>query len=131
MFGRRLVSSFATERSIKWATYLNIGPMCNMKAICHRLRLVWTKYESYLYILHLFVFRFYCQVNPMGSCRAWSVYLTTFLLGKWLTSNVHIVSLETDTCPSCISGRERMTIESISWSNRYEIMLLTQWGSNL
>ena len=34
MFGRRLVSSFATERSIKWATYLNIGPMC--------------KYESYM-----------------------------------------------------------------------------------
>ena len=25
----------------------------------------------------LFVLRFYGPVNPMGSCRAWSVYLTT------------------------------------------------------
>ena len=30
----------------------------------------------------LFVLRFYGPVNPMGSCRAWSVYLTTRLLGR-------------------------------------------------
>ena len=30
----------------------------------------------------LFVLRFYSPVNPMGSCRAWLVYLTTRLLGK-------------------------------------------------
>ena len=30
----------------------------------------------------LFVLRFYGPVNPMGSCRAWSVYLTTLLLGR-------------------------------------------------
>ena len=30
----------------------------------------------------LFVLKFYGPVNPMGSCRAWSVYLTTRLLGK-------------------------------------------------
>ena len=30
----------------------------------------------------LFVLRFYSPVNPMGSCRAWSVYLTTRLLGR-------------------------------------------------
>ena len=30
----------------------------------------------------LFVLRFYGPVNPMGSCRAWSVYLTTPLLGR-------------------------------------------------
>ena len=29
-----------------------------------------------------FVLRFYGSVNPMGSCRAWSVYLTTHLLGR-------------------------------------------------
>ena len=29
-----------------------------------------------------FVLRFYGPVNPMGSCRAWSVYLTTRLLGR-------------------------------------------------
>ena len=30
----------------------------------------------------LFVLRFYGPVNPMVSCRAWSVYLTTRLLGR-------------------------------------------------
>ena len=69
----------------------------------------------------LFVLRFYGPVNPMGSCRARSVYLTTRLLGrlsplKRLTSIVHILSPETDNCPSWISGRERMTVENISWS---------------
>ena len=32
--------------------------------------------------LCLFVLRFYGPVNPMGSCRARSVYLTTRLLGR-------------------------------------------------
>ena len=32
--------------------------------------------------LCLFVLRFYGPVNPMGSCRARSVYLTTHLLGR-------------------------------------------------
>ena len=35
---------------------------------------------------------------------------------KWLTSIVHILSPETDNCPSWISGRERMAVENISWS---------------
>ena len=30
----------------------------------------------------LFVLRFYGPINPMGSCRARSVYLTTHLLGR-------------------------------------------------
>ena len=30
----------------------------------------------------LIVLRFYGPVNPMGSCRAQSVYLTTILLGR-------------------------------------------------
>ena len=30
----------------------------------------------------LFVLRFYGPLNPMGSCRARSVYLTTLLLGR-------------------------------------------------
>ena len=33
-----------------------------------------------------------------------------------LTSIVHILSPETDNCPSWIRGRERMTEENISWS---------------
>ena len=51
----------------------------------------------------LFVLGFYGPVNPMGSCRARSVYLNTRLLGrqssKRLTSIVHILSPETDNCP--------------------------------
>ena len=64
--------------------------------------------------LCLFVLRFYGPVNPIGSCLARSVYLTTRLLGR--PSIVHILSPETDNCPSWISGRERMTVENISWS---------------
>ena len=33
-------------------------------------------------VICLFVLRFYGPVNPMGSCRARSVYLTTRLLGR-------------------------------------------------
>ena len=60
-------------------------------------------------------------VQPNGSCQAPSVYLTKHLLGrlspllKQLTSIVHIISPETDNCPSRISGREIMTAENISW----------------
>ena len=52
-----------------------------------------------------------------------SVYLTTpFLdrlspLSDWPVS-VHILSSETDNCPSWISRGEKMTIENISWSIR-------------
>ena len=38
------------------------------------------------------------------------------LSSKRLTSIVHILSPETDNCPSWTSGRERMTVENISWS---------------
>ena len=71
-----------------------------------------------LFHFSLFVLRFYGPVNPMGSCRARSVYLTTgqALSSKRLTNIVPIPLPETDNCPSWISGRERMTIENISWS---------------
>ena len=46
--------------------------------------------------------------NHTFTGQAWS--------SKWLTSIVHILSPETDNCPSWISGRERMTVEIISWS---------------
>ena len=39
--------------------------------------------KGYFIVLNsLFVLRFYGPVNPMGSCRARSVYLTTRLLGR-------------------------------------------------
>ena len=36
----------------------------------------------FVIVLPLFVLRFYGPVNPMRSCRARSVYLTTRLLGR-------------------------------------------------
>ena len=51
--------------------------------------------------LFVFVLRFYGPVNPIGSFRAWSVYLTTLLQGRHSpVSIVHILSPETDNCPS-------------------------------
>ena len=55
---------------------LALGPMVSEKKI----------FEGSLAIylsLYLFVLRFYGPVNPMGSCRAWSVYLTTRLLDRF------------------------------------------------
>ena len=46
--------------------------------------------------------------NQEFTGQAWS--------SKRLTSIVHILSPETDNCPSWISWRERMTVENISWS---------------
>ena len=52
-----------------------------------------------VYDYYLIVLRFYDPVNPMGSCQACSVYLTTHLLGRFsplcgLTNIVHILSQE-------------------------------------
>ena len=47
---------------------------------------------------------------------------------KRFTSIVHILSPETDNCPSWISRRERMTIENISLWNHHERMLPTRQG---
>ena len=43
-----------------------------------------TRYQENIFLISpcLFVLRFYGPVNPMGSCRARSVYLTTRLLGR-------------------------------------------------
>ena len=37
---------------------------------------------SIVHIVCLFVLKFYGPVNPMGSCRERSVYLTTLLMGR-------------------------------------------------
>ena len=47
----------------------------------------------------------------MGACQAQSVYLTTRSLDR-----LSPLLPETHNCPSWISGRERMTVENISWS---------------
>ena len=57
----------------------------------------------HLCFVHLFVLRFYGQVNPFGSCRARSVYLVL----QAVNSIVHILLPETGICPSSIRRRER------------------------
>ena len=52
------------------------------------------------------------------------------LSSKRLTSIVHILSPETDNCPSWISGRERMTVENISWSISTKECCRPRQGSN-
>ena len=43
---------------------------------------------------------------------------------------MHILSPETDNCPSWISGRERMTVENISWSISTKECCRPQQGLN-
>ena len=43
---------------------------------------VWSSNKANWSTADLFVLRFYGPVNPMGLCRAQSVYLTTRLLGR-------------------------------------------------
>ena len=69
------------------------------------------------------------------SCQAWLVYLATLLQGRLspqsgLTSIVHILSPQTDNCPSWISRMERMTVENISWSIATKEGCRTWRGSN-
>ena len=74
---------------------------------------------------------FYSSVNPMGSCRARSVYLTTLLLGrlsplKQLTSNKHILSPETTTALlESADGREwpvKIFHDKSPWKNVANLM---------
>ena len=43
---------------------------------------------------------------------------------------MHILSPETDNCPSWISGRERITVENISWSISTKECCRPRWGLN-
>ena len=43
---------------------------------------------------------------------------------------MHILSQETDNCPSWISGRERMTVDNSSWSNFTKECCPSWQGSN-
>ena len=72
--------------------------------------------EKKLSSLLLFLPLLSCLVSWAQSCRAGQFYLTTLFLGRLsscYSQFVHSLSLETDVCPSCISGRERMAIENI------------------
>ena len=43
---------------------------------------------------------------------------------------MHILSPETENCPSWISGRERMTVENISWPISTKKCCRPRWGLN-
>ena len=63
--------------------------ICRMYPIKAHSVILYILFSLQFYFFHhfdcqvlLFVLRFYGPVNPMGSCRARSVYLTTRLLGR-------------------------------------------------
>ena len=74
----------------------------------------------------LFVLRFYGQVHPMGSCRAWSVYLTTLLLGRLRPSSSYTVL--------CTFFRQKRVFKDYANSNNlqaYSLIRLCYTSSNL
>ena len=79
------------QRKVVPQVNLVIPPVVNRLTSVGELRAVAIKHLAELSVEHeffchfflsLFVLRFYGPVNPMGSCRARSVYLTTRLLGR-------------------------------------------------
>ena len=52
--------------------------LCPFDSFCK----LFVAYCLEIIVCNLFVLRFYGPVNPMESCRARSVYLTTRLLGR-------------------------------------------------
>ena len=82
------------------------------------------------------LFLFVCVVVFLWPSRPNGVMLIAISLPNQLgrlsplsvTSVVHILSPETDNCPSWISWRKRITAENISWSNLYKKMLPTRQG---
>ena len=94
--------------------------------------------ESLAHIMKTCLYNFVCvevlrpsQPNGVMS-SAVSLPNHTFTGQAWsskrLTSIVHILSPETDNCPSWISGRERMTVENISWSISTTYIILTPFN---
>ena len=68
--------------------------------------------DSVLHNTRLFVLRFYGPVNPLVSCRAWSVYLTTLLRGRLSPLS---------SLPVCVH----------SFARNWQLLFLNQWkGGN-
>ena len=81
----------------------------------------------------LVVLRFYGWVNPMGSCWARSVYLTTLLLGRVspLSGYPVLCTIFCQKLTSALleSGEVReMTRENIPWTNLHEKKVTDQTG---
>ena len=58
------------------------GQLASWHVVFSKRRVKVVSFNITFIYLSLFVLRFYSPVNPMWSCRAWSVYLTTLLLGR-------------------------------------------------
>ena len=71
--------SETSRRSCLCQTCCNVG--LKIEALKTHVKAVTTD-ENRKLLVCLFVLRFYGPVNPMGSCRARAVYLTTRLLGR-------------------------------------------------
>ena len=65
----------------KWQGNDQTDLQCQAARHC-RQQVKWATCAAWHWGSCLFVLRFYGPVNPMGSCRARSVYLTTRLLGR-------------------------------------------------
>ena len=87
---KRLTSTCAHTFTSNWKlSFSNQSKVDQLRFHDESLRKLWAgtgTFNPWLYshmcFVCLFVLRFYGPVNPMGSCRARSVYLTTRLLGR-------------------------------------------------
>ena len=71
--------SLYLSRSVSVCLSLLHKHTCVCVCVCVSERRYWLRSKVWEI---LFVLRFYCPVNPMGSCRARSVYLSILLLGR-------------------------------------------------
>ena len=70
--------------------------------------------------MFLFVLRFYGPVNPMGLCRAYSVYLTALLLDRLSRLSGSPVCMK---CQVLLSGRNKKSISKCCLLNLLPNML--------
>ena len=84
-FHENILNSFQTKLPVKFQRGITKKMYRQeLRFLCceHPLMMFYISMKFRENILFVFVLRFYGPVNPMGSCRAQSVYLTTRLLGR-------------------------------------------------
>ena len=55
---------------------------CHGRIMPRLAELLFVSITLQIVLMFFFVLKFYCPVNPLGSCHAWSVYLTTLITGQ-------------------------------------------------
>ena len=82
------------KRLVDWQTVQTLSKLllkklfaldlhCFLVILKRHVLIFWINADVNFTDVNWFVLRFYGPVNPMGSCRARSVYLTTDLLGRF------------------------------------------------